>query len=217
MICLCHLFISKDFSPEKLNDFSSVCTWGNILIIFQTTEKSWSHSISRELLTVICKTPMHLQQWRANAASFTSNFEIVRMCQGMVFYDTCFNLLWLTHGLKQFMSMPHTTVGCHRWYRVSSSLSHNASSGLLVQCDPHLHAVSIGQETVLVCQSVSTGANVWDTNSFTETFLAMSVLQPFNLDITSYLFLPLCSQIQGVSSAFSATALRFNVFSLSDN
>lgn len=34
---LCYFFISKEFSPEKL--FSSVCTWGNILMIFQTTEK----------------------------------------------------------------------------------------------------------------------------------------------------------------------------------
>lgn len=36
---LCYFFISKEFSPKKLNDFSSVCPWGNILIIFQTTEK----------------------------------------------------------------------------------------------------------------------------------------------------------------------------------
>lgn len=103
MICLCYLFISKDFSPKKLNDFSSVYSWGNILIIFQTKEKIPSYRILRQLWTVICKTPMHLLQWRTNAASFVSNSEIVRVCRGMVFYDVCFNLLWMTHGLKQFV------------------------------------------------------------------------------------------------------------------
>lgn len=42
-----------------LNDFWSICTWGNISIIFQTKEKILSQRISRELLTVFGKIPMH--------------------------------------------------------------------------------------------------------------------------------------------------------------
>lgn len=42
-----------------LNDFWSICTWRNISIIFQTKEKILSQRISRELLTVFGKIPMH--------------------------------------------------------------------------------------------------------------------------------------------------------------
>lgn len=34
---------------------------------FENTGKAPSHKIAKELLTVICRTPLYLQQWRTNA------------------------------------------------------------------------------------------------------------------------------------------------------
>lgn len=160
---------------------------------------------------------MHLQQWWTNAGSFISNFEIVGVCQGMAFYDICFNLLWMTHAFKQFMfnashscGMPQVVPGLQQL--ISLCLTRPVSTTW--PTPPFSQCCS---RDCVILPSVNVWANAWDTSSFTKTFLAMSVLQPFTLGITSYLFLPLCSQIQSISNVLSATALRFNVFYLSDN
>lgn len=74
---------------------------------------SKSHRITRELATIICKTPVHLPQRRTNAASLILIFEIVTACQVMVLWDTWFDFSEKHRATKS--SALHTAVGHHRW------------------------------------------------------------------------------------------------------
>lgn len=121
--------------------------------------------------------------------------------------------LWITQGHKELSA----TYSCGMSAQVAAGLQQLISPWFIRPVgthDPHLQCIS---EMVLFCQGMSVWVNTHDTNGFIGTFLDMSVLQSFNLGITSYSFLPFGLKISCIFNAFRATALRFSVSSMPSN
>lgn len=110
--------------------------------------------------------------------------------------------LWITQGHKELGA----TLSCGR-PQVVAGLQQLLSPWFIRPGGiwPNLQDI---EEIVLLCQGISMSVYTHDTSSYIERFLDMSVLQSFNLGITSYSFLPSYLKIQCIFNGFRATALR---------